>query len=84
MAADDGPGLPAGEASAADGPGLILGELSADDGPGLTVGEIPGDDRPGLAVGEALAVGLGVGEAAGGRSFISSRRRPLWVFPLCA
>jgi hypothetical protein len=45
------------------------------------------DDGSGLAVGEAPAatagVELGAGETAGGRSFISSRRSPLWVLPLC-
>jgi hypothetical protein len=35
------------------------------------------DDGPGLGAGEVVT-------AAEGRSFISSRRSPLWVLPLCA
>jgi hypothetical protein len=85
---DDGPGLAVGGAPADDGPGLAMGEAPADDGLGLAVGEAPADDWPGLAVGEAPAatagVELGVGETPGGRSFISSRRSPLGVLPLCA
>ena len=69
--------------TADDEPGLAVGETPADDEPGLAVGEAPADDEPGLAVGEALAATAGVG-LGGGRSFISSRRSPLWVLPLCA
>jgi hypothetical protein len=43
----------------------------------VTVPGEPTGEAPGVGVGEVVAVG-------GGRSFMSSRRSPLCVLPLCA
>lgn len=66
----------AGPVEAGAGLVTVPGGPTADDGPGLGEGEVPAE-APGLGAGEVVT-------AAGGISFISSRRSPLWVLPLCA
>jgi hypothetical protein len=71
--------LVGGTAPTARSAGFTEGAGSVEAGVGFVT--VPGgptaDDGPGLGVGEVVT-------AAGGRSFISSRRSPLWVLPLCA
>lgn len=71
--------LVGGTAPTARSAGFTEGAGPVEAGAGfVTVPGVPtADDGPGLGVGEVVT-------AAGGRSFISSRRSPLWVLPLCA
>ena len=72
--------------AAGDAAGLaeLIGLEDGIAGDVLAVGDEPG---VGEAAGVAPGLAPGVGETiatTGGTSFISSRRRPLWVLPLCA